>query len=407
MRTSMPSWAPWVLLASPHRLRLILAGLIAVSFPEGVVAQRGRETAPPSSGWANQYEPRVNYEGITRADRAFAMARLAEIEQILYRIPELASPTEFVVRKQYWGGGRPIIMKNGTSGYSLRLWFFARYGPAREVGGEGCVCLSVTINSGPESRLSDEHGRPIIIEGDAGEPIPGATVTYRGAPSDEREVSASVIFTRGGEFPWEPVSRETYLRALIHEVEGLKGEKVADFRKALEKTAYERWMEEAPQRKKDRADLAARLKGIQTPEEIAKQIAAMEATEREVTEQLKAQDAEDRKRNQEYLAGSTYGDQVRAQIEAMSPEERRRPAMAAKDGELLPLDAPDGQRVLSPKLDFWRVRRSPVEIHSITVSIGGSTGVDQSRDAVIHGLQQAYRNLDWAALKRMVDGPQP
>lgn len=93
------------------------------------------------------------------------------------------------------------MLANGTAGYSLRLWFFGRYGPAREVGGEGCTCLTVIINSGPESRLSDEHGRPIIIEADPGKPIPGATVVYGGTPSDEREVSASVTFTRGGVFP--------------------------------------------------------------------------------------------------------------------------------------------------------------------------------------------------------------
>jgi hypothetical protein len=384
--------------------RLIVVCFLALLVPQGAAAQPGRErAAPPTPGWPNQYEPRVHYEGITRADRAFAMARLAEIEQILYRIPELASPTEFVVRKQYWGGARPVMMENGTAGYSVLLWFFGRFGPAREVAGEGCTCIAVTINLSPESRLSDEHGRPIIIEGDPGEPIPGATVVYGGTASDEREVSASVTFTRSGEFPWEPVSRETYLRALIQETEGLKGEKTAEFRKALEKTAYEQWMEEAAQRKKDREALAAQLKGVQPPEEIAKQIAAMEATEREVTERLKAQDAEDRKRNRETLAAPTYGDQIRAQIDAMTPEERRRPAMAARDGELLPLDAPNGHRVLSPKLDFWRVRRSPVEIHSITVSIGGSTGVDASRDAVIHALRQAYRNLDWAAFKRMVE----
>jgi hypothetical protein len=219
-------------------------------------------------------------------------------------------------------------------------------------------------------------------------------------------VGASVIFTRDGVFPWEPVSRETYLRALIHEVEGLSGEKTAEFRKGLEKTAYEQWLDGAAQRKKERADLAAQLKGIQPPEEIAKQIAAMEATEREVTEQLKARDAEDRKKNREYLAAPTFGDGIRAQIEAMSPEDRLRPALVEKDGNLLPAGATGGNRVLTPRLDFWQVRRSPVEIHSITVSISGSTGTGDQRSAVIHALRQTYQNLDWAVLKRMVDGPQ-
>ena len=62
--------------------------------------------------------------------------------------------------------------------------------------------------------------------------------------------------------------------------------------------------------------------------------------------------------------------------------------------------------MLRPKLEFWRVRRSPVEIHSIVVSMGGATGVDEARTAVINAIQRAYRNLDWAALKRMVETPQ-
>jgi hypothetical protein len=198
------------------------------------------------------------------------------------------------------------------------------------------------------------------------------------------------------------LSREEYLRVRIIDIEGKQGEKVAGFRKALEKTAYEQWMEGAAQRKQDREALAARLKGIRTPDEIARQIAAMEANEREVTEQLRAQDAEERKRNRETLAKPIFGDRFRAQLEGMSPEERRQPAMVQKDAELLPPGAPGGSRVLRPKPEFWRVRRSPVEVHSITVSIAGATGMEQTRDAVIAAIQQAFRNLDWGALKRMV-----
>lgn len=383
------------------RAVLLVAGLIALMYPRSATGQAGR--ADPPRGWTNTYEPNIKYAGITGAERAFAMARLAEIERIFHRIPELMTPTEFVVRRQYFGGSRPLMIPNGAAEYSLFIWFFGRFGPAREVAGEGCTCIQVTVNSGPRGDQSDEHGLPIFIEGDPGEPIPGATVVYAGDRSDVREVSSSVVFTRAGVFPWETVSREEYLRALIHEAEGLKGEKIAGFRKALEQTPYEAWMAAAPQRKKARDDLAVALRGNGTPEETARRIAAMEATEREVTEQLKAQDAEDRKRNQEILAKPTYGDQLRAQIEAMSPEERRRPAVVQKDGQLLPADALKGNRMLRPKLEFWRVRRSPVEVHSITVSIAGATGLGQTRDAVIAAIQQTYRNLDWAALKRMVD----
>jgi hypothetical protein len=71
----------------------------------------------------------------------------------------------------------------------------------------------------------------------------------------------------------------------------------------------------------------------------------------------------------------------------------------------LPPDAPKGSRILRPKLEFWRVSRSPVAIHSILVSISGGTGADRARTAVIHAIRQAYRNLDWTALKRLVEAP--
>lgn len=384
----------------------IVAALVFLGAPPAAPGQAAPERVPAPTGWRNTYPPSINYEGITRAQRTFAITRLTELEQIFYRIPELASPTDFVVKKQFFGGSRPVWMPNGIAAYSLRLWFFARFGPERQVAGEGCTCIQVTVNAHPGSTLDDEQGVPLVMESDPGEAIPGATLVYRGNPSDEREVSATVTFTRGGELPWETVSREAYLRALIHQAEGPNGTRVAELRKALEKTPYEQWMAQAPQRKKDRDELAVSLRGIRTPEEIAKQIAAMEASEQDVTERLRAQDAEDRQRNQAVLAAPTYGDGIRAQIEAMSPEERLRPAMVEKNGQLLPLDAPGGHRMVRPRLDFWRVRRSPVEIHSITVSLGGATGGGEERTAVINAIQRAYRNLDWAALKRMVDQEQ-
>jgi hypothetical protein len=51
------------------------------------------------------------------------------------------------------------------------------------------------------------------------------------------------------------------------DAEGPKGEKAAELRQALEKTPYEVWMADAPQRKKDRDALAARLRGIWTAEQ--------------------------------------------------------------------------------------------------------------------------------------------
>lgn len=389
-----------------HFQGIMAVFLAAAFFPVSMPAQSARDATRPS-GWAETYPPNVSYEGITRADRATAYANLAAVERLFWRIPELADPREFVVQKQYFGGSRPLEMSNGVASYTLSLWFFGRYGADRQqVAGEGCTCIAITINAGPGSARTDERGKGYSIEAEKGTPLPGTTVVYGHLVENEPGRSMTVVFTRGGVFPWTTFSREEYLRAQIFDFEGKDGAKLKETRQALEKTPYEQWVAEAPQRKKDRDELAVSLQGIKTPEEIRKAIAEMEATERQVTEQLKARDEEDRKQFQATTAGLTGpGDDLRAQIAAMSAEERAMPAMVAPNWQLLPVGAPNTFPVLTPTLDFWRVRNSPVEIHSIVVSFSRRTGDAIARPAVQNALWQTLKNLDWAALKRMVEAP--
>jgi hypothetical protein len=348
------------------------------------------------------------------------MATLGEIERILWKVPELAQPKGFEILKAAQGGGPPWHPDRRLPGFedaksileqTFQLWFFA---PSKAIAGEGSTCIEVRVNrpligEGVTSQAIDEAGRIIIVEQRIGEPIiPGATILHGGlrwdTPTADRR-SAYVTFSSRGVFPWRPVTREEWLRWWIYHAEGTDygiDERAA--RKSLEKTTYDRWIEETAARKKDRDAVIAGIAQAQGRAAAEEQRKALEQTEREVTERLRAEDAEERKRNQEVLSGPSQGDQFRARIAAMSPAERAAPALAEYNTtEFAAPDNPEGHRVLTPDPEFWRVRRSRVEVHTITVAFHAhlTCGVPAVRDA----LWKAYQTLDWAAIKRIVDRP--
>jgi hypothetical protein len=185
--------------------------------------------------------------------------------------------------------------------------------------------------------------------------------------------------------------------------EGKTGDRETSYRKALEKTSYDRWVEEAASRKEQReASIASmvRAQGRAAAEELRK---TLEQTEREVTENLKAQDAEERARNNEFRATTTEGDRYRAELAALSPEERRSTAWSLGYDALVPAGTPGANRFLKPDPEFWRMRRSRTEVHSILVSFTPTLTcmVPEVRDA----LRKAWDTLDWMAFKRMVERP--
>jgi hypothetical protein len=88
----------------------------------------------------------------------------------------------------------------------------------------------------------------------------------------------------------------------------------------------------------------------------------------------------------------------------MSPAESASPAIAPYNStEFVAPDDPQGHRVLTPDPEFWRVRRSRVEVHSITVIF--NSDVTCHRPAVRVAVEKAYQTLDWAEIKRIVDRP--
>jgi hypothetical protein len=189
---------------------------------------------------------------------------------------------------------------------------------------------------------------------------------------------------------------------MILDIEGKTGDKETSFRKALEKTSYDRWIDEAAARKQQReASIAsmARAQGPAAADELRK---TLEQTERDVTESLKAQDAEERATSKAFIATETQGDRFRRELAALSEAERRSPAMLS-GGLLAAADDQGAHRVLLPDPEFWRARRSRTEVHSITLSFYPyqTCMVPEVQAALL----KAWNTLDWRAFKRIVERP--
>lgn len=396
------------------RRRALALGVVLAGLSSQATAAQQRPAAT-SAAWEVLYPPKY-YAGTTASEQSAIMATLGEVERILWKVPEIAQPRGFRVRKNAQGGGPPWHPDRRLPGfedaksvleYSFRLLFTL---PGRD---EGSYCIETFVNrvqiGADAPTMIDEAGRYLMVEPGIGDPIiPGATILHGGlrwdTPDADRR-SGWVTFTKGGVFPWRPVTREQFLQFWIYHAEGPDyGVDERGTRRKLEKTTYDRWMEDAATRKKERNDaiaVAAQVQGRAAAEELRK---TLEQTEREVTERLKAQDAEERKQRQAVLNAPSQGDQYRARIAAMSPAERASPAYAPYGStELLAPTDELARRVLTPDPEFWRVRRSRAEVHSITVAFHSS--LTCGAPAVQDALWKAYQALDWAAVKRIVDRP--
>jgi hypothetical protein len=360
------------------------------------------QAAGQNPGWLpRQVRP---ITALNRTDRAAAIATLDRLERLVRQIPELAAPDGFQILPTISGGSRQLgphqkEMPGSLVDYLLALTFFA---PSKAVAGEGNSCIMVRVNPTQSGTLTDAEGRAIYIERErAKEPrgtpdqvtgilwqVPQATQVYGELWAPVRDIragrpersGATVLFVGAGELPWLPVSRETFYQASLREQEGADGKNLAEFRAALATTPLARWMEEAPQRKKIRDDIVSAALRSQSAAEADKLREKLEADERQVTEQFRKTEAEDRERNQAALARSyAQRDALGAELERMTPAERAMPTYinnALEEGPIatgwrLTSDpTPPAWRVLTPNYDFYRARRSPVEARSIEVHIG-------------------------------------
>lgn len=397
-------------------------------------ASAGVAGAQARSGWL----PRsVKFESLTPTQRASAIATLEKVERLLRQVPELANPDGFEIVPSFSGGMRhtgpnstPLVGSVAEYGLALSI-----YAPSRAAAGEGCSCLAVRINARQSGNMKDAQGRLVYIE-DAramkpnGTPrevagtlweVPSATQVYGELWDFTRDIregrgersGVRVVFVTAGELPWQPVSREDFYAAVQLERAGKDGQRTAEVRNALAKTPYEQWMAEAPERNRIRQEQVAAARQTMTPDKVAAFKQQLEDTDAQVTAQLRMTHDADQARNRDGLALQQRMDDAFAQeLAAMTPEERRMPTYinnALQEGpfatgwRLTSDPSPPAWRVLTPNYDFWRARRSPVEVHTIEVQIGISgTGL---RPKVRQALLQAFRTIDWAAFNQLLDAP--
>ena len=190
--------------------------------------------------------------------------------------------------------------------------------------------------------LLDESGDGLYLERPRSQPLHGSTSTF-GHFEDDQTEGLRVLFTSGGESPTIPVTREAWLRAQIFTLEGKEQEKLKE--------------------------------AIAT------------------TMQLYANDSIGREKT---LAGlKALGDKRRAQIAAMTAEERASPAWT-NDFDLVPAGTPGASTVVRRNPAFYRARRSPFEIRAILVQVGGA------REEMKAVNRQVYEEFDWDGLKKLL-----
>jgi len=413
--------------------RIALPGILWLCVAGPAHAQLTRvspDLAVKRPGWLPRYvtTPMEGASGLTLAHVAAARQTLEKIQRILMQIPELGQPKGFEVMPQFRGGARIRGLNDGEMPgtiveYGLFLFFFA---PTQAIAGEGCTCIQVVVNrAGLPAPFFDEQGRPFNIEQTRAKPMQHATYVYIDElskwrpvgldPDPEEQSYVQVVLTSAGELPWRPVTREEYYKSQIFQVEGKGGATREQIRKGTEQTPYERWLAEGPKRKAEREQALRNAAQVQSAAQIAALRKSLEDTEREVEASLKASDGEQRENLQSdfhaYLANL---DSMRAELARMSPAERNMiavidrsasPAGPSATGRYMAGrdDLATTWRVLTPNFDFWRPRRSPVEVRSIHVSIIASgTGLVP---AVRHALGEAFKKMDWAALNALLDEP--
>ena len=384
--------------------RLAMAGVVwAASI---AAAQRGTSDAQKSgkvepSGLRERRVHLDKFATVTAAERAYAVARLDEIERIvLEAVPEFEH-LKFPIFAEISGFFAVPPRPTGILQY--------QYGLFVDLGGRGyCDLLTVTINK-------TMYGTPTetIVEEPLGKRVPGADATWSELVHPPDPSYENMRFVRSGEAPYLQLTREEFRRSQIVDEEGRNGEKLAKTKALLASTPYERFMAEAPERKKLRDETAAGLKGLKPPAEIAALIKEMEDAERSAAKELKAREAEDREQNDALSRTPSFADNARTSIARMSAAERKLPAFVLAGGSPVSdtlyafgtAESPNVARVMRPNAAFWTMHRSRVEVRSIDLAFRAACPKEPPPPEVHAALWKLRQTIDWAALKRMVNEP--
>jgi hypothetical protein len=391
---------------------------IAVGQPDRAtpVAQR--------AGWLPR-ETKLD-PSLTTAEKATILKRLNEIERLVLQVPELARPDGFLVRPAVHAAAHEIwpVIQGHPKGHNVVQAFELSARPA--IKGEEMTCLSIIVNPlpialflwHPQNDLEDGKGDRLYIEHPFGETMPGALLAYADKVFDADEPVPpvkpiglspknqsyyAVFFSADGISPWLEVTRQEYLEALIWNGETKHLDQIKRGRELLTKTRYQQWMEEAPKRKRERDEALATAEKA-NPSQAAAMRKELETTERQITEQLKAAEEQDRAENARELATATPDDQFRARLAAMTPAERAMPAWTNKGGgvdEFFQPNAPGAVRIVRANPAFYRPRSSRIEPRGVMLRFTASLFCHSP--AVQRAFYAVRRSFDYSALRRLLE----
>ena len=376
---------------------LALAGAACVS--SAAAAQASGEIEPGNPSGLTR---RINLDKgmtATAAEKTYATARLDDIERIVLKaVPEFGH-LSYPIFTQFDGFHASAPKSNTILQYDYTL--FADLGSGRY-----CSIFTASINHTPQG--GDE---PWPQGPHGGKPVPGASFVLAELVQPPDPSYEQMLIVRDGETPYHQLTREEVRRWQIVDDEGVNGEKLAKKKQRLANTPYERFMADAADRKKTRDDLRAVLKGVRTPAEIDAQIKEMEDAERGAAKELKAQEADDRRQNDSISGAKSFADNARASIARMSAAERKMPAWVKSEANdtVYSFGTPESpyvSRMVRYNPAFWTMHRSRVEVRSIDLDFSARCPKEPPPPEVHRALWKLRQNIDWAALKRMVNESQ-
>ena len=331
-------------------------------------------------------------KSIGQSERAAIEAKQASVESLVHNATSVSSP-EFAYG-DYWSYGDPPP-RNQVRSYGYYAASFIRCHRVNVHGADFIVQFNPRPMAWSEGDrpMPDENGDGLFTERSRSETQFGSFATF-GVFHQENSEGIFILFAAPGESPTIPVTREEYIKALLFNAEGKNGAGVAEA-STVRRKQYEEWLANAAERKQRNEQILAML-AKQDPSKVAKARADMEQAEKGAGEFLKK--AADEERATPLSRVTVYGDRLRAQLAAMTPQERASPAWVIGFDFVAP-GTPGASAIVRENRNFYRVRQNSSELHTILVHMPNVGPKVSDQHA------QLFREFDWETLKRLLVKP--
>jgi hypothetical protein len=243
----------------------------------------------------------------------------------------------------------------------------------------------------------------------------GVTLYYAGPPDPRAHDAVAVIYFAKRDRPlWIPVTREQFLRDLIHDREGeVARQAEADKKLPPCDKDYKDWMARGDERRKSTEESYQRFKKTD-PAEAERFRADMEKMEADMPAGLKKNQAlceADRKWRAEHTADPVL-ETLRAELAGMTPAERASQAWAKKafdyPSPFVPANTKDARAVVRFNPDYFDLSRPRTDIQLITVfleSVPDNLSEPPLTDWDSLGLVRLWEfvnQVDWQRLAAMI-----